>query len=279
MRNSPVLRRDSPKDSPSHAHRRTFKRTDTNQTVTTLGFTQQLELEVKSGLLLTTFMENGGREIAALIISKLGKARFSASNHNPLPVVLVLVSDTRAGLYGMAAARHLCARCRVMVLALRQGGDSVNEMEDEINYFKMAGGHYVSDLKKLREEIASISSPVEVVIDALLGGVFGLADLWDEEEREQITHTIHMVNTELNAMVASVECPSGLSLNHSTKQTIHIQPNLTICLGTPKDGLVKMDAHLLGQLFVVDIGLCQKLFKFVKKNPMPWHGDWVIAIE
>jgi enhancer of mRNA-decapping protein 3 len=65
---------------------------------------------LESGMGEDALVENAGRGIAEAVFASLGGGRLDRKNHNPAPLVVVLVGNNRTGAYALCAGRWLSLR-------------------------------------------------------------------------------------------------------------------------------------------------------------------------
>lgn len=165
--------------------------------------------EVELGLTDDMMTENAARGIAQVAIAAFGK-RISASNHNALPVILVLAGNHKSGARAIAAGRHLKnhhVRVMVCVLGLEREDELLEAVRRQLGIFRNAGGR-VARWEDVAPGLSALDAPVELIVDALLGTHLG----WDDLRREQqkvVWEAVRWANS-CKAGVLAVDIPSGV---------------------------------------------------------------------
>ena len=166
------------------------------------------ELEKTCGIPIIDLMERAGVAVAEEV-SKLKKDK-----------ILVLCGTGNNGGDGLVAARCL-EKCKVFLMG------EPKTVEAKANLKKL-DKHIITDLNELFIEIDNS----DVIVDALLGtGIKG-------ELREPLGKIIKKVN-ESDAIVVSVDLPSGIDPDTGKSADVSIEPDLIVALHLPKKGLKK----------------------------------------
>lgn len=223
--------------------------------------------------------ENAGRGICQMSLQALGGSRrIHAKNHNAAPLVVVLCGNNKTGSYGLAAARHLSNHgCQVAVCIAGSEKDFINSVASQRKIFLPTGGRVVELVEDLPD---SRNTPVDFIIDALLGYQYALRDILSAEDQSKMVSLIDWANKN-KAPVLSLDLPSGLnSLPGSKFNNAIVQPKYTLCLGAPKTGLPSRS--LTGEVFVADIGIPRMVWKCV--GVRNWSAsvfgcDYVVGLE
>ncbi|GMM33763.1 Edc3 protein [Saccharomycopsis crataegensis] len=293
---------------------------------------QLLEIERLSSELFGAndqmFAENSGIGLSKLIIRTLGgSSRLSSNNHNKPPLVAILVGNNKAGARALAAGRHLSNRgLRVVAFVLSNDiSDVVHEsrasstssdsdifydakedfdtiVKDQLKLFVNYGGKVFNELHNLKKTIASLDSPLELVIDALQGYDTNLSDFWGEELKKCLG-LIKWVNSS-RAKVLSIDIASGLdagsgqfSLTASDVEELaldvspddfRIKSNIVVSMGLPVIGL--MHAYYLGVIeagdwihYLIDLGIPRKVYSSkgsLRKFDKTYFGDeWFSEVD
>jgi len=174
---------------------------------------------------LVQMMENAGRSLAQLAISRFGPRH-----------VVVLAGTGGNGGGAMTAARHLRNRgvgVQVVTTASPRG-DSVTARQLDI-------------LERMGVELIQEPTDADLIIDGLIG--YGLRDAPTGRTAQLIT----WANQQL-APVLALDLPSGLNATTGQWSDPHITAAATLTLALPKTGLVRARAKV-GELYLADIGV------------------------
>ncbi|KAH8556093.1 YjeF N-terminal domain-containing protein [Umbelopsis sp. PMI_123] len=237
--------------------------------------------DTESGPNNTMIMESAGVSAAMMALKAIGgHRRIQPSNHNAAPLVVVLAGNNNyAGAYGLAAARHLLNRgCQVVVCIAASNNASISQRIASQEYaIQMAGGRIVKCVEDLPQQL---TTPVDIIIDALLGSQISFTDLKSDYDSFQIvTAAMEWANSN-KAPVLSLDFPSGVDPVEGTPYHVNhrVKPKWTLCYGAPTSGCASR--NVTGELFVADIGIPAMAWKKANVNPIvPFGQDIIIALE
>ncbi|KAF9371639.1 enhancer of mRNA decapping [Podila verticillata] len=226
-------------------------------------------------------IENGGRGAAMMCLQALGGSRrIQPNNHNSAPVVVILAGNNRTGAYAICAARHLSNHgCQVMafIACSADEGQLVQTIASQSRGFVAAGGELIHSIQELPQANAS---PVDLIMDGMLGYQYTVRDIVDAYERETICDLMDWANDN-KAPVLSLDMPSGVNgtTGHGDKTKFCVRPKWTLCLGAPKTGC--RSRATTGELFLTDLGIPRMCWKRagVKGWGMPWGADFLVGLE
>ncbi|KAF9180353.1 enhancer of mRNA decapping [Haplosporangium sp. Z 11] len=233
------------------------------------------------GLSEGQMIENGGRGAAMMCLQALGGSRrIQPNNHNAAPVVVLLAGNNRTGAYTLCAGRHL-SNHGCLVLAFVAGSNNDGQMHPAIasqsRGFLAAGGELIHTIPELPQ---SSSSPVDLIMDGMLGYQYTVREIVDAYERETICDLMDWANDN-KAPVLSLDMPSGVdgTTGHGDKTKFCVRPKWTLCLGAPKTGC--RSRSTTGELFLTDLGIPRVCWKKagVKGWGMPWGADFLVGLE
>ncbi|GJJ78622.1 enhancer of mRNA-decapping protein 3 [Entomortierella parvispora] len=248
---------------------------------------QMLEVERLSasemGLSDEQLVENGGRGAAMMCLQALGGSRrIQPNNHNSAPVVVILAGNNRTGAYALCAARHL-SNHGCLVQAFLAGSNHEGQLHAMVaaqtRGFLATGGEILHTIAELPQ---AASTPVDIIVDGLLGYQFTVRDLVDSYERETVCDLMDWANDN-KAPVLSLDMPSGVDGTTGEKtdkgHKFCIRPKWTLCLGAPKTGC--RSRAITGELFMTDLGIPRACWKRagVKGWSMPWGADFLVGLE
>ncbi|KAL1918825.1 uncharacterized protein VTP21DRAFT_2847 [Calcarisporiella thermophila] len=234
-------------------------------------------------------IENAGRSAAQMALQALGGSRrIQANNHNAAPLVIVLAGNNKTGAYSLCCARHLANR-GVQVVVCLVGRES--EWGKTLNYQRRilasTDAKIVHTLAELPRER---NTPVDLIIDALLGYQFTSLDLPDDERNRRLVRELIGWANRNKAPVMSLDVPSGANaLELEDEDEIEdgdgdedgacIKAKWTLCLGAPKTGC--RGRSMTGEIFLGDIGIPRCCWRKVgvKGWNIPWGAEYVVGLE
>lgn len=265
------------------------------QTVTVALQVQLLEIERFAGdfgmsAAMTT--EACAVNLSQLICANVlgGSARLSnKKNHNLPPLVLLLVGGSRCGARAFAAGRHLTNHgIRVMgfmVSTPDEGTDA--ELVTQMTLFEKCGGKMITgDFSHLLHVVNhELSTPVELIVDALQGYDEHLDDLfYTEEDVAVLTKVVSWCNTQLRK-VMSLDIPSGIDGGSGTICSVpgllKIECRWCVLMGLPINGILHAYKNGLMELgetvhWMVDVGIPNKVYG-MKGGLRKFDGFWCAA--
>ncbi|CUS09750.1 unnamed protein product [Tuber aestivum] len=234
--------------------------------------------------------ENASRAIAQVAIQAFGK-RISASNHNALPVVLVFAGNHKSGARAIAAGRHLKnhhVRVMVCVLGLEREDELLEHVRRQLNIFRNAGGR-VARWEELANNLKTLDSPPELIVDGLLGIHLNFDDLRTDQQATAF-ELVQFANKS-KASVLAVDIPSGV--DGSTGEVaqpegtgyLHMRAKWVVCMGAPKSGLLNALVSGIGagwSLYVADIGISNTAWRKYgtrRRHGVEFAAEWVVELE
>lgn len=174
---------------------------------------------------LIQMMENAGRNLARLALSRFGPER---------PVVLVGSGGNGGG--GMVAARHLA----------NWGKDVVVVLAGERGALGPIPAHQLEVLQRMGVRISTEPEPGDLHLDALIG--YSLQG----DPRGRPGELIEWLNAQ-PVPILSLDTPSGLDVTTGVAGDPSVSAAATLTLAAPKPGLA--DAPEVGELYVADISV------------------------
>ncbi|KAG0364593.1 YjeF N-terminal domain-containing protein [Gamsiella multidivaricata] len=235
---------------------------------------------MEMGLSEEQMIENGGRGAAMMCLQALGGSRrIQPNNHNSAPLVVILAGNNRTGAYALCAARHLSNHGCValaFVAGSNLGGQLLPLVASQSRSFLSAGGELIHTIA----ELPQASSPVDLIMDGMLGYQLTVRDIVDSDERETVCDLMDWANDN-KAPVLSLDMPSGVNgtTGQGDKTKFCVRPKWTLCLGAPKAGC--RSRSTTGELFLTDLGIPRTCWKKagVKGWGMPWGADFLVGLE
>jgi NAD(P)H-hydrate epimerase len=196
-------------------------------------------------------MQRAGRGVAGLVGFLADRARFDE------PFIQLIAGRGNNGGDTFAAARFLREDgFDVEVLLAGAASEVRGDALRHLGKMRSAGVelHELPTHEDWDDEIANPAS-VQILVDGVLGvGVKG-------PPRGPVAGAIHYINNIAeNALVVSIDVPSGLDADTGTAPGEAVVADLTACIGLPKVGLLRPEGlgHV-GNAFVVPIGLASEL--------------------
>jgi NAD(P)H-hydrate epimerase len=185
----------------------------------------------EAGISLLQMMENAGRSLAALVMSRHGDR-----------TVTVLAGSGGNGGGGLVAARHLANRGRrVSVTVASTGLSPVAQLQFDI---VSAMGIAITDEPEAGD----------LVIDALVG--YSLRG----DPRGRVAKLIEWANGQASPVVA-LDVPSGVAADTGEPRDPAVRAATTLTIALPKAGLAYSRA--VGDLFLTDISVPATVYRAI----------------
>jgi enhancer of mRNA-decapping protein 3 len=254
------------------------------------------------GLSEDMMAENAGRGVAEVALSALnpGGGGLTQGKKNALQNVVVLAGNNKSGLRAIAAARHIRnhgMQVVVCVLGLERESELLVGLKRQIKVFRSFGGKIVTK-NELLAYIKNLDTPVELVIDGLLGLTMSFEEL-RRGDQAAAYELIEWANRG-RASVLAIDVPTGIDPTSGKVSIIdgrklYIHAKYVVAMGAPQKGL--LDAMALGvgvsdedgiavggewQLFVADIGLGAAVWKKAGtkvRRGVEFEGSWVVGMR
>ncbi|KAL2075526.1 hypothetical protein VTL71DRAFT_469 [Oculimacula yallundae] len=253
------------------------------------------------GLSEDMMTENAGRGIAEVALSALntggGRGLIQGKN-SKIPTVVVFAGNNKSGLRAVAAGRHIRnhgLNVVVCVLGLERESELLVGLRRQIKVFRGFGGRIVTKIELL-EYVKTLESPLELIIDGLLGLTISFEELRTGDQATAY-ELIAWANRS-KARVLAIDVPTGIDPTSGKVciidgRQLYIHAEYVVAMGTPKKGL--LEAMALGegiadedskakdwQLFVADIGLGAAVWKKAGtrvRRGVEFDGSWVLAMR
>ncbi|KAG2180227.1 hypothetical protein INT43_004016 [Umbelopsis isabellina] len=240
----------------------------TSQQITTV--------EQECGLDRDQLIENAGRVSSMMAIQTLGGNRRNSDHSTaPVPVVVILAGNNTIGAYGFSAGRHLVNQGCTVIACTGSMPPYQSMVATHQKMFEHAGGRTISSLTQLP------NTPVDLIIDALMGAQYNYKNLMHEKKAQQLTSSLISWANANAAPILSLDFPSGnqTAQDCSSQGPHRIHPKWTVCLGAPKTGCTSRD--ITGELYMGDLGIPRVCWKRagVKGGSMPWGAEFLVALE
>lgn len=233
------------------------------------------------GLTEAATNENAARGVAQLCIQTLGgTTRFTLTNHNARPLVIVLAGHNVSGARALAAGRILANR-GVEVLALVLGSSNTDSaVSEQVKSLKASDGKVFDRPPQISNAVAKFSSPVELIIDGLQGYENSLEDLWGQEN--QVKQIVKWANG-LRAKIIAIDVPSGIDASTGRVSSLGaLNAKFILSGGLPLTGLLNRTDVVEGLgYYLVDIGIPKAAFRSpsFRKFEQIWFGsEWLIEL-
>ena len=202
-----------------------------------------------AGVSLLQMMENAGRSLAALAVTRYRPA-----------TATVLVGSGGNGGGGMVAARHLTNRGVDVSFSL--ASDSLGEVPR----------HQFDILNRMEVELASEPQPADLIVDAVIG--YSLAG----DPRGHAAELIEWANGRSEPTLA-LDVPSGVDSENGAAGNPAVAADATLTLALPKRGLVA--SSLVGELFLADISVPRTVYAEVgvAVTPELFAGGQIVHLD
>ena len=248
------------------------------------------------GLTEDMMTENAARGIAevALSVLKTGGRRLTQDHSSTLPHVLVYAGNNKSGLRAVAAARHLRNHnidVVVVVLGLEREAELLEGLRRQLKVFRSFGGK-VFKKPELMEYMKTLNSPVDLIIDGLLGLTISFEELRTGDQATAY-ELIEWANRSKASSLA-IDVPTGIEPTSGKVSIIdgkplYIHADYVVAMGAPKKGLLQAmmrgeGVHENGswQLFVADIGIANQAWKKAgtrMRRGLEFEGTWVVGMR
>jgi enhancer of mRNA-decapping protein 3 len=258
--------------------------------------------DTELGLSEDMMAENAGRGIAEVALSALntGGRGLTQGKSSTIPTVVVFAGNNKSGLRAVAAARHLRnhgLNVVVCVLGLERETELLVGLRRQLKVFGSFGGKLVTKVELL-DYVKNLSTPVELIIDGLLGLTISFEELRTGDQATAY-ELIELANRS-KAPVLAIDIPTGIDptsgkISIIDGRQLYIHAKYVVAMGTPKKGLLEAmalgegvsDDEGLGkgrewQLFVADIGLGAAVWKKAGtriRRGVEFEGSWVIGMR
>jgi NAD(P)H-hydrate epimerase len=214
------------------------------------------------GVQIEQMMENAGRSLANLVREILGDMVRDKK-------ILIAAGKGNNGGGGMVAARHLHNWGADVTLILNN------------THVKGVPGTQMNIIKNFGIEIKTGEKVIkylrkfkgEAVIDSLIG--YGLSGA----PREWTAEVIKALNS-IQTPVISLDVPSGLDSTTGEVFNPCVKASATMTLALPKVGLIKPNADVVGDLYLADIGVPNRLYKEIGiEIPLIFNTNEIIRLD
>ncbi|MFC1477865.1 NAD(P)H-hydrate epimerase [Candidatus Margulisiibacteriota bacterium] len=195
-------------------------------------------------------MENAGIQVVNTICHPRGESPAVLKSEDK---VLVLAGSGNNGGDGLVIARHLQRLGHKVTILMCDG---MSETDDAETNWTIAFNLDMTMLDAYAEDVGSVLSEGDVIIDAVYGTGFK-----HEIRDEMVKEIFNQVNTlkqdkKDKVMIISVDIPSGLDGDTGKAAESCIKADMTVALDCMKKGLLQESAAAYaGEVVVVDIGI------------------------
>lgn len=208
------------------------------------------------GLSFDEMIQNAGKTIADVAISRLGKVEGKR--------VVILAGKGNNGGDGLVAALHLANAGAQVSVYLSEERTEDDELLKPLQDMQLLVAVYADDQRS--RVLRNILKSADVVIDSILGTGVQLPLKGAVKEVLSKTQQI-LSNREALPYVIAVDCPSGLDCDTGEIADEALKADLTITLAAAKPGLISFPgAEYVGELVIGDIGLPPRLKELSKIN-------------
>ncbi|RFU24338.1 hypothetical protein B7463_g12001, partial [Scytalidium lignicola] len=246
--------------------------------------------------------ENAGRGIAEVAMSALNATKGSRSQArlNTVQTVVVFAGNNRSGVRAVAGGRQLQnhgLNVLVTVLGLERESELLEDLRRQLKVFRNFGGKVLTKIQ-LFEQAKSLESPVDLIIDGLLGLAISFEELRTGDQATAY-ELIEWANRSGTSVLA-IDIPTGIDpstgkISIIDGRQLYIHSKYVVAMGAPKKGLLEAmafegdltDEEGSGkgrdwQLFVADIGLGAAVWKKAGtrvRRGVEFEGSWVLGMR
>lgn len=261
-----------------------------NQPLTCVSPVQLIEIERMAkeyfGVLPALMAETVAVSLSQLIINRIlgGLTRLSnRKNHNLPPLVLLLVGSARNGLRAYATGRHLANHgVRVLAFVVYNEDDDA-DLRQQQSLFEGAGGKVLAGtFAELTHVMSQLETPVELIIDGLLGYDCRLEDLFYDHTDLTLLYDLAnwCLHPQQQQKIMSLDLPLGIDSGSGTAGDIVLRGKWCVLMGMPVTGLMlAYKAQVLVDdvvHYLVDQGVPNKVYQ-QKANLRKFDKYWYCA--
>ncbi len=185
------------------------------------------ELEERAfakGSTVLDLMEEAGKNCAKIIESKLGTGK----------KIIIFIGPGNNGGDGLVAARYLRPKNQVKIILVKDPKTDASR----------------KNLELVRDNVCKMTEvkDADIIVDAMLG--FGA----NGALRGEIKDACRMIN-QMKGFKVAIDMPTGVDADSGEVDPDTIISNATICLHKCKVGVAKAGKEIVGELWIVPIGL------------------------
>jgi NAD(P)H-hydrate epimerase len=213
--------------------------------ISTIDQMKQFENDaVSNGLSISQMMENAGKGIADHIIECCGEEKSTR-------VIIGLVGPGNNGGDVLIALKQLVIKGYKTVAFCYS---RENETDEQVRGYMDSGGTALpADKTVFKKLIDGTDKNKIILIDGLLGTGFHLPI---KDDLKVFLNTIKSKIADKDVEVYAIDCPSGVECTSGEVDDATLKANVTICMATVKEGLLKFPGfEISGNFKIVDIGL------------------------
>jgi enhancer of mRNA-decapping protein 3 len=291
--------------APQPASKPSFYLVPTDRRIEPISALQMLSLENiadhEVGLTEDMMAENAGRGIAEVALTAIipSSSTSTRAKSGSVPSAVILAGNNKSGIRAIAAGRHLRnhgVSVAICVLGLERENDLLPPLKTQIKAFRGLGGR-VSTKVQLLEYIKTLTEPLALVVDGLLGLTTSFEELRTGEQATAY-ELIEWTNRG-KAPVLAIDVPTGIDPTSGKVGIIDGRPlymhaKYVVAMGAPKKGL--LEAMALGEgaadedgghdnewlLFVADIGLGAAVWKKAGtrvRRGVEFENSWILGMR
>lgn len=251
------------------------------------------------GLSEDMMTENAGRGIAQIAFTVLKPSshpRLSINAQTLSPTVIILAGNNKSGLRAVAAGRHIRnhnVNVVVCVLGIERETELLVGLRRQLKVFRSFGGKVVSKIELL-EYIKTLDSPIDLIIDGLLGLTISFEELRTGDQATAY-ELIEWANRS-SVPVLAIDVPTGIDptsgkISIIDGRALYLHASIIVAIAAPKKGL--LEAMTMGEgtgveeasdkwkLYVVDIGMGKAVWKKAGtrvRRGVEFEGSWVLGM-
>lgn len=260
------------------------------------------------GLTEDMMTENAGRGIAEVAFSALNPSsntRIPLHAQKAIPTIVIFAGNNKSGLRAAAAGRHIRnhgVNVVICVLGIERESELLVGLKRQIKVFRSFGGKVLSKTE-LMEFVKTLESPIELIIDGLLGLTISFEELRTGDQATAY-ELIEWANRS-KAVVLAIDVPTGIEptsgkVNIIDGRALYLKAGIVVAIAAPKKGL--LEAMAMGEgigdgqeglsdngsgkgrwkLYVVDVGMGKAVWKKAGtrvRRGVEFEGSWVVGMR
>ncbi|KAI7867558.1 YjeF N-terminal domain-containing protein [Spinellus fusiger] len=242
---------------------------------------EQLTAHENPYLSLPQMVENGGRSACVLAIQLIDLQSTRDYRARAPDSICVMVSQHRAGAYGMAMARHLINRgylVTVYWIPMEHGTATLGEdvWEEQVAMLGSMGHSLVQDMELV---LSPANTAPLLVVDALGMPTSTGMDI-NKDPCLDFCKAMDWIHSQ-SSPVLSLGMPAGVHAETGIPwhPSYFLRPQWTLCLGVPMRGCTS--SKVTGELYMADLGIPMACWKKagLRADRVPWGADFLVALR
>jgi len=193
------------------------------------------------GVPTTLLMENAGRELARIVLSKVDVADKS---------VIIFAGTGNNGGDAFVFARHIARFAKTVQVVLIGDYSKIRTPESKLNWAALLNMKFSIKISTIQDSSELMNLNIEnpgIIIDGLLGTGF------QGRIREPTASAIKFINS-LEGVKVAIDIPSGMNPDTGAVEDIAVKADFTVTFHKIKRGLVE-NKEYSGEIIPVEIGI------------------------